>query len=453
MDDAVSQWTQNPDKFYLKINEAGDGFELKEKYRFGDSLFKGMRVSKDIKANKNLYKLEEVARVAKENFSYDPAFIAAINEKIRKHNRVATAKRRIDEVPDGKIEKDLQKPDEEIEKKLQQRNKKIKDFFEKNVDKNKQKIDLPHFEEPANDEIRNKFPGYELSENEVLGLTKVFKDGKAVGFIESVIKSSAYTPEEKKLLFKAVVDVYCKTVGSEVLLRSTETLAEQRATLDYLSHLATEHNFITLHGEGPQWTNEDLASYAKDNFDAITRLLPKTCDAASPLYGTAVQVNGNHRTGFIIDLKNRRVEYFNSFGSDAAVGKSLTALAKTLSDKYGKPPFTYKHPTAGVELQDDGFQCGIWTCKMIEERIKQRDGFRVESMKGFDIADFRKNVYAKFLEVRFYSDVGNRRVNKRLTLDQGFREKYVQYKQKYFYKNMIPLIVKHIKNGEELSFS
>lgn len=131
---------------------------------------------------------------------------------------------------------------------------------------------------------------------------------------------------------------------------------------------------------------------------------------AKALYGFALAVNGNtHRTAFVIDTQRCRVEYYNSFGSDSNAKELLIALTKALTDKYGKP-FTYHHQTSSSCLQKDGYQCGIWACKFIEERIKgpyDVSSLRSEANK---IALYRQHVSREAFKESFFYEIAEGRL-------------------------------------------
>jgi hypothetical protein len=60
----------------------------------------------------------------------------------------------------------------------------------------------------------------------------------------------------------------------------------------------------------------------------------------------------------------------------------------------------------------DGYQCGIWACKFIEERIKNGVNFNLEFYQKCDIAKYRTLVFKKVFKYQFYCWVGQKRLDK-----------------------------------------
>lgn len=221
-------------------------------------------------------------------------------------------------------------------------------------------------------------------------------------FIRNIWKNPYYTPAERELLVNTARDVYVE--NGEVVSPNEWVNAE--TSLAYLADLAVRHrNFSPIPGRLHQYEDTTLAS----DIPAILAALPENINKAGPrIYGHTLRQGGNHRTAFIVDLDNRRVEFFNSFGNDRGIGEPLRTLAANLSEKYGVN-FTYQHTTAGKGVQRDGYQCGIWSCKLLEERVEKGNDFNVEILKGFPIADFRTGVFAKAHITLFFRKVGDLR--------------------------------------------
>ena len=230
-------------------------------------------------------------------------------------------------------------------------------------------------------------------------------------FIRGIWKNEYYTPAERELLVNTAREVYV----DDGKVASPEGWVNAETSRDYLDDLAVRHrNFSPIPGRKEQYEDNTLA----DDIPAISAALPQNISEAGPrIYGHTLRQGGNHRTAFIVDLDRRTVEFFNSFGNDIGIRQPLTALAAGLSKKYGEN-FTYKHPTAGQYVQNDTYQCGIWSCKLLEERVekgKKNEPFDVKALKGFDIADFRTRVFAKALITSFFYKVGNLRFSDYLT--------------------------------------
>lgn len=225
-------------------------------------------------------------------------------------------------------------------------------------------------------------------------------------FKEKILHSPLYNAEEKQELFNVARSTY--STGPTDWVKAV-------TTRDYLKALSLRYpQFRTFEmcdsKIGAQIKTEDFNA-AKIN--QILDLLPSNLGDAlqehTPrIFGQAVQVNGDHRTVFIIDLDNKTVEYYNSFSSDEPVKLPLSKLAAALTQKYGVA-FTYKNVTADLALQNDVYQCGIWACKFVEERLEQGKGFNLRSCEKCQIADYRKEVFDELFKFNFYKTIGQKR--------------------------------------------
>ncbi|HEY4832965.1 MAG TPA: Ulp1 family isopeptidase, partial [Waddliaceae bacterium] len=211
-------------------------------------------------------------------------------------------------------------------------------------------------------------------------------------FTEKIWNSSDYTSDEKMLLLEVAKPVYQDENGRP--MTKTDWVFGM-TTLDYFKWLATTNpTFSPIPYRNAQFEETTL----EEEMDKILSVLPATIDQGPRIYGHPLRVNGNHRTAFIIDMDYQTVEYFNSFGEDNQAKKPLKALASALFKKYGVA-FNYHHRTKNICLQSDTYQCGIWACKLIEERRKQGISFNPADCKNFDISQFRIEVFAKVYEV------------------------------------------------------
>ncbi len=225
------------------------------------------------------------------------------------------------------------------------------------------------------------------------------------GFIQNIWTNPFYTPAERELLLNTATAVYV----DDGKVASPEGWVNAETSLAYLTDVAVRHrNFSPIPGRLDQYEDNTL----RDDIPAILAALPENINEAGPrIYGHTLRQGGNHRTAFIVDLDKRTVEFFNSFGNDRGIREPLTTLAANLSTKYGVN-FTYLHPTAGAYVQNDTYQCGIWSCKLLEERVekgKKNELFDVKNLKNFGIADFRTTVFAKVHKTLFLRKVGDLR--------------------------------------------
>ena len=191
-------------------------------------------------------------------------------------------------------------------------------------------------------------------------------------FIKKIESSKEYSLTEKQLLKSAALKIY---TSDDKVIQPTD-LTYQHMTNRNLIGLKSKYPHFYIIDSMNQWADHDLP-HSISNF--LTNL-----DKTAPyeIYGQLVQVNGNHRTACVIDRVNGTVEYYNSFDSDQNVKDNLTELAKKLTEKFGKK-FTYSFRTQGLQLQTDGYQCGNWAAKFIEERIKLGKSFNPKNLKNY----------------------------------------------------------------------
>jgi hypothetical protein len=218
-------------------------------------------------------------------------------------------------------------------------------------------------------------------------------------FTTKILNSPLYTKKEKEQLFPIAKEVYADEYNKVI---TRQSWVPDSTTMGYLSSLSTTYpHFHTLPVPGHTWSQFDERSLT---FSQIERGLPKERSPLPSVYAHAVRVNGNHRTAFLIDFENQTVEYYNSFGKDC---QAVRELVKGLSNKYGVT-FTYQHKTEGICLQQDGYECGIWSCKLIEERLKKGKDFNPKECINFDIAGYRTKVLSSLFELSFYRNVGTK---------------------------------------------
>lgn len=225
-------------------------------------------------------------------------------------------------------------------------------------------------------------------------------------FVNRVADSEAYTDEEKTNLVKST-NVYSQ--DNKPVHR--KTLLYDSTIINYLNGLSVKNpTFRIIPAFDTQNTQSDFEDkFLKNELDDIVAGLPKNLDGPT-LFAHPIRLNGNHHTTLVIDIENGSVEYYNSFGSDSRVKKNLLELEKKLSIQYEKP-FTYRHATKNTCLQKDSYQCGVWTCKFVEERIKQGPSFDPSQCNN-DVSQYRKHVYSTVYKFDFYNRVGMDRFNK-----------------------------------------
>lgn len=223
-------------------------------------------------------------------------------------------------------------------------------------------------------------------------------------FIGEILDSNSYSSAEKDMLFdRAALDAYTKEGR---ILGPTDWTDEIAITIPYLKLFAfNNRNFSPIKSDH-QFEDNNL----EQNIGALLSYLPSKIDKGPRVYGQPLRISGNHRTAFVIDMNNKTVEYFNSFGEDTKAKAPLTALAKALTQKYGVT-FNYHHRTPNIRLQPDIYQCGIWTDELIEERFKQGKNFNPATLRNFNIAQYRSKVQAEVHQFYFFREVGRARLD------------------------------------------
>jgi hypothetical protein len=254
-------------------------------------------------------------------------------------------------------------------------------------------------------------------------------------FIKEILSDDNYTSEEKSLVIRHARSTYVEDSSS----CSPKQQVDASVTIHYLQWLQYELedsiDFSTISPDPIQFTIDNRL------INKTLACLPEKIELGARIYGHSLRINGNHRTGFIIDMENRTVEYFNSFCDDLPVKETLKLLVEALSKKY-QIPFTYHHRTAFSKeksyLQNDGYQCGIWTCKLIEERIKQGIDFDPFSLLGFDIAEYRKQVYVNAFKFLFFQMMGQTRLKHKFSdyIGKFLKETHSQMNSDEFSKEL-----------------
>ena len=228
-------------------------------------------------------------------------------------------------------------------------------------------------------------------------------------FMKKILLSDGYTEEEKKQLF-----LFSNLYDQEVIKNWEQHWLSQSVTTNSLGLLTLKHPHFSLLGNAGCCSQFSSKKELHLELEKFVKELPfDLLSVKRTLYAYAIggKEFGSHRTAFVIDLKNKTVQYYNSFGSDSLVKESLMNCANLLEKKY-RCFFTYHSPTLGLKLQFDSFQCGVWAAKFIEERVKQGAAFDPRTLKDKNLAPYRKKVYQSAYKSQFYYQVGYNRVLK-----------------------------------------
>lgn len=229
--------------------------------------------------------------------------------------------------------------------------------------------------------------------------------------VAEVFNSPHHTAAEKERLFGIASEIF--TDGEKIV--GPGDMTSPQVTLYYLHSLAAKYpQFHVFEGSNPfqQWEDGTWRDDHRliDCFaqPMVQAQLPAKLSNEPCIYGYSLQVDAAHRTAFIIDFQNRTVEFFNSYHGDSTVKSQFEQIAKMLSQKYGAS-FTYVVKTKGIQLQKDAHQCGIWACKLLEERVVQGEKFNPVSLKKEDIASYRKDVFSSDIDYAFHLKIGQQR--------------------------------------------
>lgn len=217
-------------------------------------------------------------------------------------------------------------------------------------------------------------------------------------FADKVLNSPHYSDTEKKFFLQQATSIY---KSGNRLIQPTEWI-DQTTTVRALHELENQCSDFKVIGFGD-------SQAAAENLNPIVLMsyfppeLPKGSEAF--IYSIPLQVNGNHRTAFIVDFKNKSVEYFNSFGDDSVAKPVLEELAQVLRERYGVP-FSYDHKTKTKIVQKNGYDCGAWSYIFIVDRVKLKENFSIDNYEKFPIADYRKEMFLTALKYLFHAQIG-----------------------------------------------
>lgn len=125
------------------------------------------------------------------------------------------------------------------------------------------------------------------------------------------------------------------------------------------------------------------------------------------IFAYPIHVTKNHWTLAIVDREKRTVEYYDSkknYGNHGTIIKGLKELAEVLSKTDNANPekedYTFIEKVV-KNIQPDVYQCGIWSCYFLEQRLKDPD-FKFELLEVSDsqpkIANFRLYVMDKLIK-------------------------------------------------------
>lgn len=249
-------------------------------------------------------------------------------------------------------------------------------------------------------------------------------------FITEALNSPDYTAEEKK-------EVIAPMVSQRYT--STDFLGDD-ISMGYLNSLSLKHpNVRTIPGKSDQF-NLDSDEQIRESLDHIINSLPDSLPMKEEPY-LYVHILGSfrHRVGFVIDLQNKTVEFYESLIGNSRGDEFLKELTVRLTTKYktqlGKDncfeyifvtqehvkPTTENTPVKReVKLQTTPYACAVWCCKLIEARITNKNYIecsnyiRKNYVGGYDMGVHRPEVYQKSLEFAFYKGIGDRRIAAKL---------------------------------------
>ncbi len=171
-------------------------------------------------------------------------------------------------------------------------------------------------------------------------------------------KSAEVQPQTEK-------DIPALTPAQWGVINADERLLKERDLNSYMQYLAAQHEEGLVHVAS-------LADYdgTISSLEEQALLINQNTEARYiPFY---LNVNGNHWVAVLIDRELRTVEFFDSVnGYNTWWTKiRLRLLARDLSAQSpDEQPFTFVSKMNHA-VQFNGYDCGVWTSKFLDERMK-----------------------------------------------------------------------------------
>lgn len=125
--------------------------------------------------------------------------------------------------------------------------------------------------------------------------------------------------------------------------------------------------------------NFDVDNGKEHFFDKVIKRFNESDakDLKENIFAYPLLVSDDHYTLVIVDQGKKTVEYYDSksnYGNHEHVVSCLSELAGKLSesDKNSNKPYTFVKKIT-TSLQPDSYQCGVWACYFLEQRLKKPD--------------------------------------------------------------------------------
>lgn len=181
---------------------------------------------------------------------------------------------------------------------------------------------------------------------------------------------------------------------------------------NYSRYLKTSHPSLVI-GESYNYVIDDIPHYHPNIGKQILKNCfnneNKRCEARNIAY--PLFISGNHWGLIFIDREKRTIEFYDSkknYGNHQDIVRYFQDFAVILTEKDpGKRAYQFM-PKISKYLQEDSYECGIWTLYFLEQRLKNPEvnfnDLDVVKAKKM-IADFRIHVMQKILFQYYNSDV------------------------------------------------
>ncbi|KAI1309979.1 SUMO1 sentrin specific peptidase 1 [Mortierella claussenii] len=175
------------------------------------------------------------------------------------------------------------------------------------------------------------------------------------GFNVSLLKKDIHTLRPGQWLNDEVINFY----GSLIMTRSKESTT-----------LPKVHVFSTFF----------YKTLSESGYDKVRRWTKKVKLFEMDYVLIPIHRSGNHWTTAVIDMKNKRVEYYDSLlGNNPKCFLILRDYLESESQDKLKKPFDFQgwenDCPKEIPTQRNGFDCGVFTCTFIEFKSRGADDF------------------------------------------------------------------------------
>ncbi|RSH89458.1 Smt3-specific protease [Saitozyma podzolica] len=212
------------------------------------------------------------------------------------------------------------------------------------------------------------------------------KDQDAVGLLHMLISTSQVNAALKNPAFSARLASEIVPHGSLTRLRGTEWLNDE--VINFYGALLLQRANTNLANDGtPKVKLHVFSSYfytkvaSPQGHSAVKRWTKKVDLFDQDMFVFPINVQGLHWTAGVVDLRKKRIEYYDSMGDFGGIKDRYFDVVRKYLDaehtvKKGKP-FDFEGWedafNSDSPQQDNGSDCGIFTCQTLEARARGLD--------------------------------------------------------------------------------